>query len=205
MKFTVLMGSPRLQGNTATLCRPFLEELRACGAQVRYVTLADKRILPCRGCYVCQNVQDEYGCVLHDDMSPIVEYLLWSDCIVLAAPIYTWYCPTAMKLVLDRHYGLNKFYGSVRGSLWAGKRLALLLTHGYEREYATQPFLLGIQRFCEHSRLHYGGMYSVQDTDGPEVFCSQEAERGARAFARTLFGACTAEQTADGSDGQEKN
>lgn len=191
MKFTVLMGSPNLQGNTATLCRPFLDELERCGAQVRYITLADKQILPCRGCYACQDVQDEYGCVLHDDMTQIVEHLLWADCIVLASPIYSWYCPTAMKLVLDRHYGLNKFYGSAQGSLWAGKRLALLLTHGYEREYAVQPFLLGMQRFCEHSHLRYSGMYSVQHTDGPEVFRTPEAECGARAFACTLITACT--------------
>lgn len=143
MKFTILMGSPRLQGNTAVLCRPFVEELKWCGAEVRYITLADKQILPCRGCYACQNVQGQYGCVLHDDMQQIADDLIWSDCIVLAAPIYAWYCPTSMKLVLDRHYGLNKFYGTAQGSLWAGKRLALLLTHGYEREYATQPFVLG--------------------------------------------------------------
>ncbi|MDD6273676.1 MAG: NAD(P)H-dependent oxidoreductase [Clostridiaceae bacterium] len=186
MKFTILMGSPRLQGNTAVLCRPFVEELKWCGAEVRYITLADKQILPCRGCYACQNVQGQYGCVLHDDMQQIADDLIWSDCIVLAAPIYAWYCPTSMKLVLDRHYGLNKFYGTAQGSLWAGKRLALLLTHGYEREYATQPFVLGMQRLCEHSNLQYCGMYSVRDTDGPEVFRSPEAERGAREFARTL-------------------
>ena len=57
MNALVLMGSPRLRSNTAELCKPLMEELRAQGAQVRYVTLADKDIRPCRGCYHCQNVE----------------------------------------------------------------------------------------------------------------------------------------------------
>ena len=49
MNVLILMGSPKLQGNTAELCKPFMEEMNASGAQVRYVTLADKDIKPCRG------------------------------------------------------------------------------------------------------------------------------------------------------------
>ena len=41
MNVLILMGSPRLHGNTAELCKPFMEELKENGAEVRYVTLAD--------------------------------------------------------------------------------------------------------------------------------------------------------------------
>ena len=57
MNVLILMGSPRLQGNTAELTKPFMEELRANGADVRYMTLADKNIGPCKGCYACQYVE----------------------------------------------------------------------------------------------------------------------------------------------------
>lgn len=43
MNFLILMGSPRLHGNTAELCKPFIRELEEANAQVRYVTLADKK------------------------------------------------------------------------------------------------------------------------------------------------------------------
>ena len=92
-----------------------------------------------------------------------------------------------MKSLLDRHYGLNKYYGSADGSLWAGKRLALLLTHGYDREYATEPFVMGIKRLCIHSNLNYLGMYSVQDEDNLASFQTEEAISGAREFARSLI------------------
>ena len=187
MNVLVLMGSPRLQGNTAELCKPFMEELRAQGASVYYMTLADKKIAPCVGCYACQEVSGEYGCVCKDDMYAVVEGIRWADLIVLATPIYAWYCAAPMKSVLDRHYGLNKYYGSAEGSLWAGKKLAILATHGYDGAYATDPFEMGVQRLCKHSNLEYLGLYSVQDEDNLASFRTESAVTGAKAFAQKLL------------------
>ena len=187
MHVLILMGSPRLQGNTAEICKPFMDEMEMGGAQVRYVTLADKRILPCRGCYHCQQVEGTYGCPQKDDMEEIVSHIQWADLIVLATPIYAWYCAAPMKNMLDRHYGLNKFYGSAAGSLWAGKEMALLCTHGYDAAYATDPFALGMERLCIHSGLTYRGLYSVRDEDNLASFRTEAAVRGARAFARSLL------------------
>ena len=185
MNVLILMGSPRLEGNTAELCKPFLEELKILGTHVRYVTLADKEIHPCKGCYACQSVEGEYGCCQKDDMP--VEDILWADLIVLATPIYAWYCAAPMKNVLDRHYGFNKFYGSAKGSLWAGKKVAILATHGYEGAYATDPLEMGVQRLCKHSKLDYLGLYSVQDEDDLASFQTEEAVAGAKAFARKVY------------------
>lgn len=185
MNVLILMGSPRLNGNTAELCKPFTEELRANGATVRYVTLADKDIKPCKGCYACQEVSGAYGCCQKDDMP--IEDILWADVIVLATPIYAWYCAAPMKNVLDRHYGFNKYYGSAEGSLWAGKRVAILATHGYEGAYATDPFKMGVERLCKHSDLTYIGLYSVQDEDNLASFQAIDAITGAKAFARKVL------------------
>lgn len=187
MKLCIIMGSPRLHGNTAELCKPFIDELKKNGAEVKYITLADKNINSCKACYACQDIEGEYGCVQKDDMYAIVDEIIKSDCIVLASPIYSWYCPAEMKALLDRHYGLNKYYGSATGSLWEGKSVALLLTHGYDRDYATEPFVTGIKRLCTHSNLSYIGMYSVQDEDNLASFQTEEAVNDAREFARSLI------------------
>ena len=181
------MGSPKPNGNTAELCKPFIAELELGGADVKYIPLANKNILPCKGCYACQNVSDEYGCVQKDDMNTIVEAVLWSDCIILATPIYSWYCPTTIKTVLDRHYGLNKYYGSATGSLWAGKKVGIIATHGYDAAYATEPFETGIKRLCKHSHLKYIGMYSVRDLDNLASFQTEEAVNGAKSFAQKVL------------------
>ncbi|HEX2945728.1 MAG TPA: flavodoxin family protein [Clostridia bacterium] len=189
MRVSVFMGSPRLNGNTAELCKPFIDELKVNRAEVSYTTLRDKKIAPCKACYACQQVSGEYGCVQHDDMQAIVDEIIKSDVIVLATPIYTWYCTPEMKAMLDRHYGLNKFYGKGSGSLWAGKGVAIIATHGYDRAYATEPFETGIKRLCEHSKLNYMGMYSARDVDDLASFKASEATDGAREFARTILDA----------------
>lgn len=187
MKVLILMGSPRLHGNTAELCNYFMEELAAQKAEMKYLELERMTINPCKACYACQDVAGAYGCVQKDDMEEIVRDVLWADLIIFASPIFSWYCTTKMKAVLDRHYGLNKYYGSAEGSLWAGKKVGIIATHGYEGDYATGPFETGIKRLCEHSKLHYVGMYSVQDNDNLASFQTKEAIEGAKAFARSVI------------------
>lgn len=188
MKFCILMGSPRLKGNTAELLKPFIAEIERQGSEVSYITLADKNILPCKGCYLCQNVDGEYGCVQHDDVAGIMGRIIDCDCLVFATPIYSWYSTAEMKALIDRHYGLNKYYGSATGSLWEGKKVAIVATHGYDADYATSPFETGIKRLCVHSKLEYAGMYSVRDEDDLASFQTEEAMDGVRAFARKLLG-----------------
>ncbi len=187
MNVLILMGSPRLQGNTAELCKPFMAEMEQNGSQMRYIPLAEKHIRPCLGCYACQQVSGTYGCPLQDDMADVVEQIIWADLIVLATPIYSWYCTAHMKAMLDRHYGMNKYYGSASGSLWAGKRVAILATHGYDDVYATEPFETGIKRLCIHSNLVYSGLYSVRDEDNLASFQTEAAIAGAKAFAQKLL------------------
>ena len=187
MKICIVLGSPRLDGNTAELLKPFMEELNRNRAEFSYITLSDKLIYPCKGCYACQHVEGKYGCVQQDDVEDIMNEIIESDCIIYATPIYSWYCTAPMKALLDRHYGLNKFYGSASGSLWKGKNCAIIATHGYDVEYGTSPFETGIKRLCEHSHLNYLGMYSVRDEDDLASFQTPEAIEGAKKFARHLL------------------
>jgi len=182
------MGSAKLNGNTAELLKPFVQELKDNDCDVDYITLSDKDIRPCNGCYACQHIEGRYGCVIEDDVESIIYSIISSDCIVLATPIYTWYCTAPMKALLDRHYALNKYYGKAKGSLWSGKSVAIVATHGYDAEYAAEPFETGVKRLCEHSKLNYLGMYSVVHVKNIKSFQTDEAVAGAKAFARRLIG-----------------
>ena len=186
MKVLILMGSPRLRGNTAELCKYFIDELRVQKTEVKYIELEKMTINPCKECYVCQDVAGEYGCAQKDDMVEIANEILWADLIVLATPIFSWYCTAKMKAVLDRHHGFNKYYGNAEGCLWEGKKVGIIATHGYDGDYATEPFETGVKRLCVHSNLKYVGMYSVQDNDNLTSFQTEEAIVGAKAFARKV-------------------
>ena len=102
MKFCVLMGSLRRDGNTAALLRPFLEECEAMDVEAETIWLCDKEIRPCLGCKACQDCLDGPGCVQKDDFEEIFQAMVNCDGIILATPIYAFFCTPPMKALLDR-------------------------------------------------------------------------------------------------------
>lgn len=134
-----------------------------------------------------------FGCPQADDVPDLFDRVLGSGLLVLATPIYSWYCTPPMKALLDRLvYGMNKFYGGERGpSLWAGKSLALLMTCGYRPERGTDLFEEGMRRYCKHSGLRYLGGRAERHLGYDTVFMDGEKETRARAFARELAAAVT--------------
>jgi multimeric flavodoxin WrbA len=189
MKFSILMGSYRLEGNTATLLRPFIVELESLGAQVDYIPTAPRRIEPCTACWQCQNRFDGPGCSKDDDMGAIFDSVLSCDCIVFASPVYSWYCTPSLKAVMDRLvYSMNKYYGDVAGPcLWEGRSLALVTTCGYDLEHGAGVLEEGLRRYAVHSRLTYLGKLAVRDIDGIQFFTNEAVVSAARDFARVVF------------------
>ena len=191
MKVCVLMGSPRKAGNTAALLDPFCRELRRGGAEVEAVFLHGLDIRPCTACRVCQRDWGAFGCPQEDDVPALFDRVLESDLIVLATPIYAWYCTPPMKALLDRLvYGMNKYYGAEKGpALWAGKGLALLMTCGYRPERGCDLFEEGMRRYCKHSGLRYLGSHAERHLGYAVPFMDDEKEARTRAFARELLDA----------------
>ena len=189
MKVLILMASPRKEGNTAALLAPFCEELVRGGAEVETVWLYDREIRPCLACRGCQKDWTRFACVQQDDMGEIAEHILACDLLVLATPIYSWYCPAPMKAMLDRLvYGLNKYYGEAKGpSLWAGKALAVLETCGYRPEKGADLFEEGVRRYCKHSGLRYLGSHAERHLGYAVPFMDEEKAQRTRAFAQMLL------------------
>lgn len=185
MHCCILTGSPRANGNTAQLLRPFIQTLEAHGCSYEQIRLADKRIEPCTACRACQQDWSVFGCRHDDDLSSIFERVLACNLLVLATPIYSWYCTPPMKALLDRLvYGMNKYYGIEKGpSLWEGKPVALVATCGYRPEQGADLWEAGIKRYCKHSRLHYLGMLCERDPGYGKVFWDAEKEKHAVSFA----------------------
>jgi len=189
MNVLILMGSPHKQGNTAALLEPFCQELTTNGAKTEVIRLYEREIQPCVACRSCQKDWDVFGCAIEDDLQEIAENVLESDLIVLATPIYSWYCTPPMKAVLDRLvYGMNKYYGGEKGpSLWAGKSLALLMTCGYRPEKGCDLFEEGVRRYCKHSGLKYLGSHAERHLGYDVPFMDEEKEAHVRAFAKRLL------------------
>lgn len=82
MKTLIINGSPRKDGDTATLVAAFMAELKG---EVRVVTCRDD-IAPCNDCRYCW---ERSGCAIKDGMQAVYDYIDKCENIVLASPI--WY------------------------------------------------------------------------------------------------------------------
>ncbi|MBR5316213.1 MAG: flavodoxin family protein [Firmicutes bacterium] len=186
MKFTILMGSPRKEGNTAALLEPFVKTLEREGAECEVLWLYDMDLHPCTACRTCQKDWTIFGCPQQDDVIGIFDKVLSSDVLVLATPIYSWYCTPPMKNVIDRLvYGMNKYYGESMGpALWKGKKMALISTCGYPTDKGADLWEEGMKRYCKHSHLEYLGMKAMRQRKYGEAFMDEEKIEAMAEFAR---------------------
>lgn len=188
-KCLILMGSPRKNGNTIALVRPFKKKMENLGVDCRLIWLYEQDLRPCLACRACQKDWKRVYCAQEDDMQEIFDEILACDLLVLATPVYAWYCTAPMKAMLDRlAYAMNKYYGDEKGpALWQGKKVALISTCGYRPEQGTDLWETGIKRYCKHSKLTYMGMLAERHLGYKTVFMDSEKEKRAVAFADTLW------------------
>jgi len=189
MKYCILMGSPRKSGNTASILAPFICESEKSGIICQCIDLYAKEIKPCIACRKCQETFDSFGCPITNDMQEIFDTIRSSETIVLATPIYSWYCTPPMKAALDRLvYGMNKFYGKEKGpSIWEGKNCVIITTCGYAPAKGADLFEEGIKRYCKHSSLNYIGMLAERDHGYNKAFIDEEKILRSTAFAQEVF------------------
>lgn len=118
------------------LLRPFVEQLKFQGINVEYIWLSEKNLEPCKSCFVCQSIESIPGCCIADEMDDVYKPILDADCIVFATPIYSWFCTAPMKVVMDRLFCMNKFYGNTTThyGLLEDKKCAIITTCGNEIE-----------------------------------------------------------------------
>ena len=188
-KICILKGSPRKNGNTNALVKVIVDAFKESGCEVKAFDLYDMDIKPCLACRACQKNWKAVECVRNDDFMTIADAIMDSDLILLASPIYSWYCTAPMKALLDRLvYAMNMYYGDEKGpSLWAGKSVALVTTCGYRPEKGADLWEEGVKRYCKHSQLDYIGMLCERHLGYNTKFMDEEKARHAKAFAEMLL------------------
>ena len=98
-QITAIYGSPRREGNTATLLRQAVEGARSQGAAVKEIFLRDLKMSPCLEIYGCKH---DGECAIHDDFQPVRDAILAADGIMLASPIFFYAVSAQVKILMDR-------------------------------------------------------------------------------------------------------
>jgi len=102
MKVVAFNGSPRKNGNTATLILRVFEELEKEGIETKLIQLDGQNIHGCRACYRCAQNQDK-KCVFDDDiLNACVAEMLEADGIIIGSPTYFSNVTSETKALIDR-------------------------------------------------------------------------------------------------------
>ena len=120
----VVIGSPRRNGNSASLAKQVAAGAKNAGAKVETIFLQGLNIQPCTACDACRKKLKK-ECIINDDMKALYAKLKAADGIVIASPIYWFTVSAQTKLFMDRWYAL----GGDDGYALAGKKFAVALAY----------------------------------------------------------------------------
>jgi multimeric flavodoxin WrbA len=127
MRVLILRGSPRKNGNSATLLNYFLKGLRK--SNIHHVDdyfINDLTISPCQGCLYCATSKN-HECKIKDDMEEIYSAYHDADLVVYATPMYWGYMTAQLKIVMDRMEALAWEY-------FFDKTLVIIITYRHHFE-----------------------------------------------------------------------
>lgn len=128
MKIVNVLGSPRENGNSATIAKRFCDRAMKLGAEIRTFTLNKLEYRGCQGCMACKTGLDK--CALEDDLTEVLEAVRETDALVVASPVYFWDISGQLKTFIDRtfSYLVPDFITNPNKSRLApGKKLVCIL------------------------------------------------------------------------------
>lgn len=185
-----ILGSPRLQGNTADLLDAVLEGARLAGAEVERLDLARMSIDPCVECRKCD--ADATCAVKTDDMHQIYARIRQVDAIVLASPIFFMSVSSQTKAMIDRCqcYWVERFVMQKRAYEGHTRPKGLFVAcAGSPRPIVFDPARHVVRAFFAAIDYEYAGEVLLGFTDDPEISPRKvEAIEGARLAGKALVG-----------------
>lgn len=111
-KVLVLVGSPRINGNTELLAQAFAEGVRKQPEpqhgetglprhEVEILNVARMNIAHCIGCNTCFK-REGNACARHDDMDNVYAAMARAEILVIASPVYFYGISSQMAACIDR-------------------------------------------------------------------------------------------------------
>ena len=152
MKILALSSSPRKAGNSDLLLDAAIQAAEGCGADVEKVYVCDISIKPCIGCLRCNVIG---RCAQKgDDWAEFAAKFVEADGLLIAAPVYFWYVPGALKMLIDRFRSLIRVTMGVEHITctprdWKPKNFGFILTQGEPTGDDLAPAIEMLRMFAE--------------------------------------------------------
>jgi len=183
MKVLALNSSPKAdKGNTAVVLTPFLDGMRAAGAEVELFNLAQLQINPCHGEFNCW-LRTPGECYQHDDMQMLCAKLREAAIWVFATPLYVWGVSGPMKNFMDRMMPLIEPAIELRNGHCshpvrqpgAPAKIVLVSNCGFWEMDNFDPLLAQFKTMCDVIGFEFAG--ALLRPHGPALPAMQKAGR----------------------------
>jgi multimeric flavodoxin WrbA len=141
MKAIAINGSPRKNGNTATLLQKSLEGAKSQGAEIEIINLHNLQTKGCSSCFACKrkNAKIPGHCIIKDDITDVLEKIITSDVLILGSPIYFGNLSGELLCLLERLLFSNINYDMVHRSGFKGKIFsAFIFSMNVSKDYLKQ-------------------------------------------------------------------
>ncbi len=104
MNALAINGSPRKNGNTATLLNKTLEGTASQGCETELIHLYDLNFKGCDGCNRCKliNGKSNGKCAQNDELSPILKKVYETDILILGSPVYLGAATGELRCFMER-------------------------------------------------------------------------------------------------------
>ncbi len=114
-----ISGSPRANGNTATLIEVSLKSAKNEEASVEYIDLSELDIRECKHCNECYTTGK---CDQTDDLNHVAKRMLLADGIIFGSPCHHATVATPLKNLMDRTGRFLHLEGKVASGFVVGRR-----------------------------------------------------------------------------------
>ncbi|MFH1880902.1 MAG: flavodoxin family protein [Bacillota bacterium] len=186
MKAVCIVGSPKPEGNTATVAAEILRGLEAQGVQTVLVQLSAMTVGCCHGCKACYQTGE---CVQDDDVRRIADDMFNADLVIIASPSYWGDVTGQLKVFIDRCTPYCNQNAMRLPVTMTAKGAAVAVRAGRSRQ-ENLNLVHTIEHFLGHLEIPLINSFTVEGIDSrADLLNRPQILRGAFAFGESL--ACT--------------
>ena len=177
----ILLGSPRVGGNTEAMADALAHEAEVRGYEIRKIHLASMKLNGCLDCRKCWSTGKP--CVQNDEMDKVYGDIEAASVIVFASPLYYYSWSAQIKPVWDRTL---PYYMPGAARTITGKKVILLAAAGDEDESKFEGITASFKNASEFMGFEIlgtvcaPGMYAKGDIEAKgEKYLNAAKELGA--------------------------
>ncbi len=184
MKAVCILGSPKPNGNTATILKEIFRAFEEQGIQTAMHCLSEETIHYCTGCKSCAV---DGKCIHNDDVQKIICEILQSQIVILASPSYWGDITGQMKVFIDR---CTPYCNTNPASLFKAanlKGIAVAVRAGPNRA-ENENLIHTFEHFLGHLDIPLVASFTAEGIDTPQDLNHKpEILKMAYDFAKSLF------------------